>query len=245
MTDDTKAIIEKVKKLLALAGRTTSVEEASAATRRAEEIIAKYRLDTATIERADPTCSEPITDSPDPLWVGSRTELWMEVLVSGLSKHYGCYTFVNRFKQNQESARPARAVYRSQYVIVGRPSDVEIVRYMFAFAHAEIVRLSAVERGPVAKAAFRRGAVSAILRGLRETARAAERSRRGPAADLDLRADDAELWFKEQEAVRKTPPRDPRPDKDARARGFRAGKGIHLGPSLPGARKPLPAKGAT
>lgn len=144
------ALLEKVAKLRALAARATTQAEAEAAAAQAEAIIAKYQIDEAQLESVNATAAEAIAEQA-PLWQGQRRESWTCILAHGLSEDHGC-AFV---WYNHE--------HGSTYRIAGRPSDVAIVRYLFAWLTVEISRLSQREHGRSARNAFRIGAVDGFL----------------------------------------------------------------------------------
>lgn len=222
---DLAKVLDKVAKLRALAGRTTSVEEAATAAAQAEAIIAKYRLQTVDVDWVN-TAVAPrdgsVARSDEPLWSGRRSQLWTEELAKFLCEHYGCFAYVSSGNRS------------THYVIVGRPSDVELCRYMFGWLSAEIVRLSQAERGVVARASFCSGVVVAISRTMRRAARAEACAEGAASAALVLatRGEEAERFARETEPGMKARETRSRRDEAARSRGYEAGKGIHVGPML-------------
>jgi Asp-tRNA(Asn)/Glu-tRNA(Gln) amidotransferase C subunit len=222
---DLAKVLDKVAKLFALAGSTTSVEEAACAAAQAEAIIAKYRLQAVDVDWVD-YASAPhdgsVARADEPLWSGRRSQLWVEELAKFLCEHYGCYAYVNSEDRT------------TQYVIVGRPSDVELCRYMFGWLSAEITRLSAPERGAKARSSFCSGAVAAVSRTMRRAARAEARAEgaAGAAIVLASRAEEAQRFARQAEPGMKVRYTRAREDAAARARGYEAGKRVHVGPTL-------------
>jgi hypothetical protein len=129
---------------------------------KAAALIAKYQIDEAQIETPDAQRNEEVAAEEEPLYrEEKRNEKWRSILATGLAEAHGCaMIFVS-------------VVGFTRYRIAGRPSDVAIVRYLFAWLHVEIARLSEREHGRAAKNAFRVGAVFGVLRAM-ERARVKE-----------------------------------------------------------------------
>ncbi len=156
MDDKLKSVLDKIAKLRALAAGAGTPAEAEAAAAQAAALIAKYQIDEAQVEMAGGQAPEEVGEG-DVLWQQQGTDdKWRSMLASGLARDHGCAVTVmtrSRFSK-------ARTVL---YRIAGRPSDVAIVRYLFAWLHHEIARLSERERGRAAKNAFRLGAVVGVI----------------------------------------------------------------------------------
>lgn len=144
MDDKLKSALDKVTKLRALGDRATTQAEREAAYAQAEAIIAKYQIDVAQIEAATQETSEEIGEDGEPLIVCKNRVSWVGILAARLAKMHGC-----------------ACIWRGgvAIIIAGRPSDVAVVRYLFAWLHVEIAKLSEREHGRAAKNAFRLGAV--------------------------------------------------------------------------------------
>lgn len=164
MDEKLKAVLDKIAKLRALAANAGTQAEAEAAAAQAAALVAKYQIDEAQVEVSDPTRAERVEVADEPLFRSDkRNEKWRSMLAGGLAQAHGCwvvYTSVIGF---------------CRYRIAGRPSDVAIVRYLFAWLSIEIARLAERERGFAAKTSFRLGAVHGVLTAM-ERATAAERA---------------------------------------------------------------------
>lgn len=160
MDDKLKSVLDKIAKLRALAAGATTQAEAEAAAAQAAALIAKYQIDEAQIEMPDTARTEEVGAEEEPLWTEKkRNEKWRSILATGLSEAHGCaMIFVS-------------VVGFTRYRIAGRPSDVAIVRYLFAWLHVEIARLSMTEHGKAARNAFRVGAVFGVLRAMAQARR--------------------------------------------------------------------------
>ena len=151
MDDKLKAVLDKIAKLRALAAKAGTQAEAETAAAQAAALIAKYQIDETQVEVADPSKAEAVAEG-DHLWTDYGPKKgWLSLLASGLADLHGCA--VVRFR------RLGTSVYR----IAGRPSDVAIVRYLFAWLRAEIERLAQSEQGRAAKNAFRLGAAAGVI----------------------------------------------------------------------------------
>lgn len=114
----------------------------------------KYQIDEASIATADATRAECIAED-SPLWSGTRIQTWTGVLANGLSKIHGCACVAGR--------TPNAVTYR----VAGRPSDVAIVRYLFAWLTVEIARLAQRESGRCAMNSFKVGAAQGVINAMR------------------------------------------------------------------------------
>jgi Protein of unknown function (DUF2786) len=124
---DSQTVLDKVRKLLKLASNNPSQQEAEAAAGKAQELIAQYQLSEAllsldsTPEQAD---TEAIVDfgkmgaALDP---ESRAR-WRGVLSVYVADVNACKMYKNRDGLH----------------IVGRPSDVDTVRYLYAYLVAQV-----------------------------------------------------------------------------------------------------------
>lgn len=115
--------MEKVRKLLALA-ESENENEAAAAMGRAQAIMAKFQIETASLEIEPEESEGPIETWDDPLDVSSAT--WRRHLARVLCDANGCFVF--------RSGKETR--------ITGRAGAVSTVRYLFDFCCREIDRLA-------------------------------------------------------------------------------------------------------
>lgn len=147
-------IIEKVRKLRALA-TSDNVNEAAAAAAAAERLIQEHALsEVQLVEEAE----RPV-DGGSLMSFGSRTPRWMSGLLAGLAKQYRCACWID--------ARMGEKTFRA----VGTPSDLEILRYQSAYFTSEITRLAERQgkgKGKTWRNSFCLGAVTAVLEAMRE-----------------------------------------------------------------------------
>ncbi len=227
-----ESVIARVKALRALASDCSNLHEAQQAAAKADELIQRHRLEEADLESAGTATSEAVGDDGEPLDSWTRSISWKLFLAAKLSKHYGCFV---------SSCRRTCGGYTEgvSINIAGRPSDVHIVRYMYAWLGVEIERLASAERGKGARNDFRIGACTGIGNTLAKSRQAAEQihaQSHGNAAAIVIadRYAAAELWAKtyhgkigDAHAVKFK-------NEDALRRGIVAGENINLGSALPG-----------
>jgi hypothetical protein len=148
-------VLDRVRKLLALAG-SSNPHEAAAAAARAQALIEAHRLEGWLSPPEDP---DPITDARDaPIEVGRRIRKWKVVLASALAEVNGCVAYT--LDRGRDEA----------IVLVGRAADRAAVEALWAWLVQRIEWLSATA-GPDADRAwheaFRIGAVETIAARLR------------------------------------------------------------------------------
>ena len=243
MSGDTRAerlarVIEKVRKLRALA-TSTNVHEAAAAAATAERLLLEHELSEAEIAGAGDEPRERAEPAGEHLDAhGANVTRWRSFLAAYLARVHGCTTWLEPHwsKETRNTAWKVR--------IAGRPSDVAIVRYLHTWLTAEILRLVASEgqgRGRSWRNSYAWGAVEGI-RGQMDRARAEVRAAATGSALAVVDARLAEAEAVEPEKLRTS--RKPTPVRDlaAHARGRRAGEALHLGAALDGAGDAAPAK---
>jgi hypothetical protein len=207
-------VMQKVAQLRALAAKAGTQAEAETAAAQAEALIAKYQIDEATIKTEE--IEEAISEA-EPLWAGPRNDQWRGVLCMALCRDHGCGVVAQKTSK--------QTVYR----IAGRPSDVDIVRYMFAWLTVEIERLAQRENGRADRNAFKNGAVAGVILVMRASrAEEVKAAPQGASASLVLvsRYEDAMAHIKSKMSgtFRATPVR--AVGRDAYYRGRAAGEGL-------------------
>lgn len=120
------SIIDKVRKLRALAS-SDNVNEAAAAARLAEKLIQEHAIAEVDIATA---ADEPTIKGETPIATWRRVPTWEGQLLAFLTRAYQCKGIYDR----------RAGTYH--YVAFGRPSDLEMVRYQFAYYVSEINRLA-------------------------------------------------------------------------------------------------------
>lgn len=146
----------KVAKLLKLA-KSDNPHEAAVAAGRAQEIMDRYRLQGAPIDLdGQPATPEEVIGTQElDEFKTQGVSFWRGRLATVIAHGNQCDVF----------GREARTFGHSALMIVGRPSDVATVRYLYAYLTKEIERLTrkcAPGKGRVWASNFRAGCVDTI-----------------------------------------------------------------------------------
>lgn len=227
---DISAIIEKVKKLLALSARSTSAAEAATAAAMANKIIDEYRLSECDLETKEEGHLEPIEEDSDYIYESGKVTTWKQELCSTLVDHYGCSYW------NDCTWKTGRQY--SRFRVVGRRSDIGIVRYMFAWLMTECQRLAQLEaygHGKVFVNSYCLGFVRGIRDQLQVSRKQAEATATGAAIVLvNSRSAEAELELFKMHPNLKTQSTTSyaRRDQGAYESGKSRGASMHLGASM-------------
>lgn len=122
-------ILERIRKLLALA-ESSNVHEAAAAAAKAQELMTKHRIEQAELEGVDVLEDEPVLNEEAESFLGRKP--WRELVLRGLAEANGCETYITKQR------RTGRITLR----VLGPASDAGLVRYMHAYLTREVERLS-------------------------------------------------------------------------------------------------------
>jgi hypothetical protein len=238
---DINAVIEKVKKLLALS-QSSNANEAAVAAAMANKLMDQYRLSTAELEGTDGNVSEPIEEDDGYIYETGKITQWKSSLIMALASHYGCAVW-NDTTVDMKVDLDTNAVYSngrkvSRYRLVGRRSDIGITRYMFAYLSAECTRLSAIEakgKGRVFVQSYCIGFVSGVRMQL-SASRAEVQQQASSTAIVKINAREKEAtdaMFKMHSGLRVSKTNSQcQVDRNAFGMGQQQGKSVHLGASL-------------
>jgi hypothetical protein len=228
--------IAKAVKLLRLA-QSDNPNEAALAAARAQDIMTRYKLTglSADLDTTKAEPDEPIVNCYEPI-EAKQGSTWIVRLIVALAEANQC--------------KPYKM--HSATHVVGRPSDVETVRYLYSWLKLEVNRLATVHgRGYTAvwKNNFRLGVVDTIVTKIRESKKAtaaavvAEAANPGAIvlvqnalAKLEQRSAAVEKWMQDNMKMRQGRRYSGgQSDHGARAAGQKAGESINLN----GGHKPL------
>lgn len=146
-------ILERARALRSLRDKATNRHESEAAARALAALLDKHQLAEASIPAGEG--GEPAVD-PEPLYSYRRVVAWKMLLASVLASHYGVALF---------RRPPTRRVRGYAVIVAGRPDDIAIVRYMWAWLSTEAVRL--LERDGGRGRAYRQSWMTGFVNGLR------------------------------------------------------------------------------
>jgi hypothetical protein len=151
-------ILDRVRKLLALA-TSPNVHEAAAAAARAQALISRHHLEQLVAGEPDP---DPVTDGAEaPLERARKLRKWRVVLAAGLCDVNGCVAYTVDLGREQELR------------VVGRSADRAMVQALWAWLPERLQWLSATHGAGRSRSwhdDFRIGAVDAVIEALRAAA---------------------------------------------------------------------------
>jgi hypothetical protein len=234
----THDIIGKAKKLMALRDHAGTPGESEAAANALNKLLDKHRLSVAELENASGEKEECIVDQGDPILEWKRLSPHMRDLCAVLCSHYGVAWWQRRRRDGVNTRGAQR--WRRAVHMCGRPSDVEIVRYMFAWIAVEMNLLGAkYPGGRIARSSFKLGFVAGIERQLKLSRQEAVGERGMVLRD---RLKDAELALAKLFPEMKTAAMpNPNIDPSAYLHGSEYGKAMHLGGRVGDSKKRAPA----
>lgn len=121
-------VIRKVRSLLEKEQSSgCTPEEVAAAIAKATRLLEREGLTRAALEIEQQVTEEEIKIANDPLWQAKeRRSQWRMDLALVLTDHFGCFYFTRA----------------SSIMICGKPSNIDTVRYLFAYCEKEIDRLT-------------------------------------------------------------------------------------------------------
>lgn len=243
MSGGNEKVLDRVRKLLALA-QSDNVNEAATAAAAAERLMAEHKLEMADVEaRTGQADDEDVVDfeiSEDT----TRFVGWRSNLVTVLAEVNGCDVI---HWQKARWERPNALSFK----VVGRASDTQAVSYLFKYLANEVDRLCTREGHGYGRSfanSFRHGAVATIAERLRAQKREREAALRA-AADLGHKASEVALVVVDRDAAAVAAYKDKKfPDlRSFRLGGARLNDGYHAGReagktiALPGGSKGIGA----
>lgn len=129
-----EAIENKIRKLLALGERGGTEAEAEAAMNAAHRLLAEYNLDMDSIKASSGEKEEEIiTDESTPSDL--RNTAWKDSIYTKISKLYFCEVFF----------RTKRSVGERFYCVMGKPSNIAVVKYIAQYLINTCDELSTTE----------------------------------------------------------------------------------------------------
>lgn len=152
MAKDTAALLDRVRKLLALA-TSPNVHEAALAAARAQALIERHRLE-ALLAAEDERAADPIRDGREaPLERARKIRKWKSALAAGLAEVNGCVAYT------------ATVGKESHLLVAGRAADRAAILAIWEWLVRRIEWLSATEGAGEPREwheSFRIGAAEAI-----------------------------------------------------------------------------------
>lgn len=227
MNTELQKVIDKVKNLLALS-KSDNVHEATAAANKANQLIDEYRLSSMDLSE-DNSEIDPLIEDADAIYESGRQIFWKVNLVIVLANHYGCAVY------NHANYSTGRMF--SRFKLIGRTSDIQIVKYMFSWLSMECQRLAEINgkgRGKVYIQSYCLGFVSGIKEQLNKSRKEAEKTVNSTAlVKLNNRLDEADAFMNATHNLKSTTTKSQsQQDVWAFHSGQLKGESTHLGPVL-------------
>jgi len=210
--ENTSGVI--INRINALLNKTVengcTVAEAASAAKIAQLLLTQHRLTVADLS-VNGESQEDIHNKGEPLFVGARRVHWKDKLANCLATVNGCKAYVDTIMvQRTGRARRGSQVFCR---IIGRDSDIQIVRYFFHYLEREIETLckEAMGRnegsGKTWSNSFKNGASDAICSRLREANQEIRDEANNTAlVKLDNRDEAVSQWAEDNGLKFKTPP---------------------------------------
>jgi hypothetical protein len=231
-------IIERVRALFALA-KSDNEHEATAAMKQAMRLMERHRISEAEVASAQQSAGEePICH--DTVFVSEKRKVpWKIRLANSIARANACKAWTN-------PTNDKRFVQR----IIGSTSDIEMVKVMFAWLvlTGEKLAHSGVRRRPEWLTAqkwkgdflfgFAEGIGEQLLRA-KEEVRAEAKTTSSAAIVLLVRQDERVMEVYKAMPGMRNMNLGPRNTSEGYVSGRIAGKNVHLGHALPGAKKQL------
>lgn len=231
-----ESIVDRIRKLRVLANDPNSLEEATTAAKLVEQLIQKYQVDEAELIFQEGETETPKLDDEPVETFGKRQNVWKNVLSLQLAKLYNCTTVFQR-------KSGSLGLY-----IIGRPSDIEIVKYNYAYLSLQITRLAEklqpdnLFRGAAKgwRNSFYLGAVDSILATMEQEKQVSrEQATSNALVVIDRHYNETMALQKKLFPSASEHGFNSRVDGNAYNVGYEAGKGLQSKPSLPGGPKLL------
>lgn len=163
-----ETIIERIRKLLALA-KSANEHEAAVAMQRAQEMLAKYNLDMNDVlqrgESVQFVCdNELVTESSNP---------WRRDLASNLARLFFCDYSFNFIKQSMPQRKTRKYLRLDRHSFYGLPHNVAVVKEMFKYLVDTVERLAREARkinreGASYEKSFRHGCATRLIERISE-----------------------------------------------------------------------------
>jgi hypothetical protein len=228
-----QAIIEKVRKLLALS-KSSNVNEATNAAAIANRLIDEYRLSVADYDDMVGE-SDPMMEDPEAVYSTGRIVPWKVRLIGVLAQHYGCATY--------NSVTFPKGRKESHIKLVGRKSDIDIVRYMSGWLMVECQRLSDLEakgKGKVFCNSYCEGFVAGVSAQLAASRTEAQKAATSSAiVKINSRYNESVAYLHSQYKLKSGGGSKIQLDRNAYNAGVKQGQNVHLGASLQGSKAKL------
>ena len=177
LSPETLKAVEKIKKLLDLAAKNPSKEDAASAAAKAQELLAQYNLDVATVGEISPEAGRREQAAVDGGFYAYQRRLWGAVASLNFCLHWNQQyrTRGQRYTNGVGSEIVWKDVLKWRHALVGRVVNVRATMAMAGYLSQAIERITreriqadAISRVSGWAVNFREGAVMTIVEKLEE-----------------------------------------------------------------------------
>jgi len=132
---DMESVLDRIRKLLRLAGNNSNANEAALAAAKANELMLRYKLETVSLDEG--AAEEAVRShlENEPIFSGRKLVSWKNRLASTLATHNACRLI------HWTSRGPMRCYDRIEVRIIGTRSNAQVVGYLYSYISREIERL--------------------------------------------------------------------------------------------------------
>lgn len=193
MNEEIKSVIAKANKLFALAENNSNPNEAANAAYQAQKLLEKHKLTRAAIAAASADeDEEDVIEHSTPLERVKRATWWKEFLAAAICSVNGCEALWVRESYSVKVLK-----------IVGRSSDIEVVRWFYSSVVAQIEALckgamiAGQGRGKRWSNSFKQGATSTVINRLKAAKQEVRKEYQQTAALVlvERREEDVKNWI--------------------------------------------------
>jgi hypothetical protein len=143
MSPETEKALERVRKLLALAGNNSNEHEAAAAAERAHAMLAEHNLTIGDVRTSGEADTEFVEDDD----LVTTSQPWRRPLGTMVARMFFCEYLYDKLP-----------LHRDRHSFIGQRHNVEVAKMFFTYLHMTVQRLAqdgALKRAPKARSAYR------------------------------------------------------------------------------------------
>ncbi len=146
-TDQQRRVLDKVEKLLRLAGKNTNEAEAASATAKAMDLLAEYNLSLSSVDESGEGSGRRAEERLVGGFYEFERDLWSRIADLNFCLCWHQRTWVPRIHTDAKSERildpyRRRNILRGQFKVIGRVHNVAATRGMAAYLLGTIERLT-------------------------------------------------------------------------------------------------------
>jgi hypothetical protein len=188
MEDNTRKVMERIAKLFQLAEKNPNKEEAASAMSKAQELLAAYNLDMATIEKNTGESGKRLNEKVTGGMYRYQRQLWEHIAELNFCMYW---TVLVRTKEGTPQWKRGRK-FTHEHRVVGRMVNVIATRNMGSYLENVITRLCIERMGDEGRSGFYSSWAIAYREGIADSVMQKVRQRRrGQQEEEQRKADEA------------------------------------------------------